>query len=329
MRWTRNSLLLSLCAILALAAFGCSNDSPSPVATTGVSASGVSEQSLSVEEALMQLMTLTNAQLETSGAGYRVHVAEWFGLGYPGSDMRVVFFSNVGNKQLAHHFVPADPRRAWGTGGTSINYCIDSTEGATTSGLTTPQTTAAIDRAMDTWQNVTCATIPLVRLADHPVDVGVVQFINGLGGSPIVAADITHAGWFPAGILNPNTIAVTFTFIFIDGNGNPTDIDSNRKLDTAFREIYYNDAFDWQIDPGCQLCPPIDVETVALHEVGHGLSQGHFGKAFLDAAGKPGLSGLHFSPTAVMMAGYAGEKQDLTGSDEGGHCSIWAQWPNN
>ena len=41
-----------------------------------------------------------------------------------------------------------------------------------------------------------------------------------------------------------------------------------------------------------------DIETVALHEAGHGLSQGHFGKAFRTV--KNGK--LHFSPRAVMNA---------------------------
>ena len=35
------------------------------------------------------------------------------------------------------------------------------------------------------------------------------------------------------------------------------------------------------------------------------------------------------SPKAVMNALYVAPFRDLTGSDEGGHCSIWAQWPNN
>jgi hypothetical protein len=64
---------------------------------------------------------------------------------------------------------------------------------------------------------------------------------------------------------------------------------------------------------------------VALHESGHGLSQGHFGKAFgTDANGK-----IHFSPLAVMNAAYSGVQQDLKGSDNAGHCSVWASWPNN
>jgi hypothetical protein len=128
--------------------------------------------------------------------------------------------------------------------------------------------------------------------------------------SPSNAADITRAGWLPAGLLPPNVIAVTFTFMFVDAAGNPTDIDNNNKIDTAFGEILYNDAFTWQINGD------IDVESIALHESG-ALSQGHFGKAFItDSNGK-----VHFAPKAVMNAAYSGIQQEIKSTDNGGHCS--------
>jgi hypothetical protein len=30
-----------------------------------------------------------------------------------------------------------------------------------------------------------------------------------------------------------------------------------------------------------------------------------------------------------MNAAYSGVQRSLTGADKGGHCSIWASWPNN
>jgi hypothetical protein len=67
-----------------------------------------------------------------------------------------------------------------------------------------------------------------------------------------------------------------------------------------------------------------DVESVALHEFGHGLSQAHFGEAFLtDSNGK-----VHFAPLAVMNAGTDRVSQELLGTDVAGHCSIWGNWPN-
>jgi len=271
----------------------------------------------SVQDASWQiwnLMSQINAGL--AAKSYRVDRAEYITLGVAGAIGQTVFFKDRGNKQLDSHYVPGDPRRG---GRTNITYLVDQMEGAV-DGLTVAQTTAAIDRAMTTWNNVNCSTMPIAKLPNvGGVDLGVAEFENGMGGAPSNAADITHAGWVPAGILPPDVLAVTFTFMFVDAAGNPTDIDNNNKTDTAFSEIYYNDAFAWQINGG------IDVETVALHESGHGLSQGHFGKAFsIDSNGK-----IHFSPRAVMNATYSGIQQSLAVTDNDGHCGIWAKWPNN
>jgi hypothetical protein len=271
----------------------------------------------SVQDASAQiwnLMSQINAGL--AAKSYRVDQAEYITLGEAGAIGQTVFFNDRGNKQLASHYVPGDPRRG---GRTNITYIVDQTEGAV-DGLAVAQTTAAIDRAMTTWNNVACSTIPITKLPDIPgVDLGVVEFQSGLGGSQSNAADITHAGWLPAGLLPPNVLAVTFTFMFVDASGNPTDIDNNNKIDTAFSEILYNDAFTWQINGD------VDVESIALHESGHGLSQGHFGKAFsTDSNGK-----VHFAPRAVMNAAYTGIQQSIKGTDNGGHCSNWGKWPNN
>lgn len=264
--------------------------------------------------AVSALGNTANAALQTSGAGYRVEYAELLTDAGSNEAGITVFFNNRGNKQIPAHYVPGDPRRG---GGTNITYTIDQTEGAVDA-LSQAQTDAAIGRAMTTWDNVNCSTIPIDAVGNPGTDLGVVEFLNGLGGSPFWFADITHAGWLPGGILAPNVIAVTFTFVWTDGLGNPTDIDNNGKADVAFREILYNDAFTWQINAN------IDVETIALHEAGHGLSQDHFGTAFLTGNGK-----LHFAPRAVMNAAYSGIQQTIDQTDNGGHCSIWAQWPNN
>lgn len=253
-----------------------------------------------------------NAALTAGAANYRLEYAELLSSDEAG---QTIFFNNRGNKQLGAHFIPGDPLRG---GGTNITYTIDQTEG-TVDALSQAQTNAAIRRAMTTWDNVACSNIPIDAVGNPGTDLGVIEFLNGLGGSPVWYADLTHAGWVPAGTFAPNTIAVTFTFIWIDGFGNPTDLDNNGLADVAFREILYHDAFNWQINAN------IDVETVALHEAGHGLSQGHFGKAFINASnGK-----LHFAPRAVMNAGYSGIQQTIDQTDNAGHCSIWGSWPNN
>ncbi len=258
-----------------------------------------------------------NARLDARGAAYRLATAEW--ITKPGAvegSGIYVYFEDRGNKNVGVHWVPGDPRRG---GHEGITYIVDQTEGATSSGLTTEATTMAIDRAMDTWNSVGCSTLPIVRLDDIPgLDLGVMEYLNGLGGLPGPVADITHAGWLPAGLLPDYVIGVTYTFWFVDPEGNPTDINNDHLFDAAFREILYNDYFDWRIDDH------MDVETIALHEAGHGLSQAHFGSAFsTESNGK-----LHFNPRALMNAAYSGVQHEVTKTDLAGHCSIWASWPN-
>ncbi|MBW2256751.1 MAG: hypothetical protein JRI25_19445 [Deltaproteobacteria bacterium] len=258
-----------------------------------------------------------NATLAADGANVRVYVAE--ALTSDGNSI-TIYAKDVGNKQLTAHWVKGDP---WRGGWTDISWIVDESEGATASGLTAADTYAAIDRAMATWDGVDCSTIPLYSMGSYDYDFGYVQFLLGYGGVPTWFADVTHAGWLPGGfydLLAPGgsnfILGVTFTFIWVDDvTEEPTDMNGDHKNDTAFREIYYNDNFTWNIDAN------FDVETIALHEVGHGLSQAHFGTIFVTPSGH-----LQFAPRAVMNAAYSGVQQELTGTDIAGHCSIWASW---
>ncbi len=108
-------------------------------------------------------------------------------------------------------------------------------------------------------------------------------------------------------------LAVTFTFIWTN-NGLPADMDKNGRSDVAFRGNYYSDSYEWRMDDH------YDVETIALHETGHGMSLAHFGTAFRTTAnGK-----LHFSPLSVMNAAYTGIHHDLLPTDLAGFCSVWS-----
>ncbi|MGH7571371.1 MAG: hypothetical protein ACREMK_05955 [Gemmatimonadota bacterium] len=271
-----------------------------------------------------------NAQLEAKGANFRVAMAEY--VTHEKSDElgQVIFAKDRGNRRLVFDFVPADPLRG---NRVNITYVVDLADGTTANGLTAAETEGAIDNAMATWDAQTCSDLQMTKNPSLNFDVGVVQAILGFGGIPafLAFADVIHAGWLPGAFfeaLRPGgateILGITFTIIFVDGAGNPVDRDGNGRGDAAFREIYYNDNFGWGIDvPG--FFPVFDVETVALHEAGHGISQGHFGKIFRTIAnGK-----LHFSPVAVMNAAVFGQKQELLGTDVGGHCNNWANWPNN
>ena len=261
------------------------------------------------EAAIRALVEDSNARLQNEGLAVVIERA--FYITASPEAGQTIFF-NDRTKQLSFHFVPGDPRR-FGGDNTDIAYMVDQVDAGN---LSIETTTAAIDRAMATWSGVNCSTIPIASLPNPSFNLGVVQ-----GGFPAfsLGADITHAGWVD--FLSYPILGVAFPFVFLDSADEPTDIDDNGKLDIAFWELYYSNAFTWADDGVSN----IDVETIALHEAGHGLDQGHFGKFFgTNANGK-----FHFAPRAVMNAGYTGPQRSLLGTDTGGHCSIWGSWPNN
>lgn len=235
-----------------------------------------------------------------------------------------VYFKDTGNKKLSSVFVPNDPRNETGT---AVPYIIDGTELGTSSGMSEFETYVAIVRSMDTWGEVTCSSgleIPLDGVTGF--DVGYVQYLLGFGGiAGYFPGTIVHAGVLPSAFFDAvdedggnNILGVTFTFDWIE------DIDQDGKGDVAIKEIYMNDGFNWQDEPNDVLFNDIyDFETVILHESGHGLCQGHFGKAIQSGNGK-----LHFSPAALMNSGYSVGRREVTETDLSGHCGIWASWPN-
>jgi hypothetical protein len=312
--------------IILFIAFSCENESPQKSTVTldpsllsslqGKDRSGARIRPPNSSE----LLTAVNASLASRGLQIEASMFEYFGSDQLG---KTVFFSNRGNKQLGADFVPGDPRRG---GDADIKYVIDNTESTTGSGLTSAQTNGAIISAMNTWDAVGCSSgLTINTFGPVAIDLGIVQNILGQGGNGSLFTDLMHAGFLPGEFFDALTpggsdfiLGVTFTFTWVSG-GTATDIDNNGKADVAFREIYYNDAFSWKIGS------TFDVQTVALHEAGHGLSQAHFGEAFrTDANGM-----IHFDPRAVMNAAYSGVQRTIAKTDEAGHCSNWASWPLN
>lgn len=279
----------------------------------------ISASAIADEFEVSPLLQELNGQLQFMGSNLEIERAEYVTTADGPEFGRTLLAKNVGNKELGSHFVPFDARRAWSGPDSAITWINDTVDGASASGLSSADTAAAIRSAMGTWQGVNCSNLPLNDLGDIGVDLGVVQNILGFGGTQLIFADLSHAGWLPAGFFDALApggsgfiLGVTFTFNFVGG-----DTNNDGRGDTAFREIYYNDNFFWAINAN------IDVETVALHEAGHGLSQGHFGSLFFDNNGN-----LHLAPAAVMNAAYTGVRQNLQGTDNGGHCTNWGSWPN-
>lgn len=249
---------------------------------------------------------------------FKVYMAEYMASGASAQLGRIVFFEDRGNKQLAGDFVPALAL----DGTTDISYYVDNTRPS--GDLPAAVTESAIDRAMATWNGLNCSELGITKVPSDNIATGFIAFLFGYGGSLDYRADVVHAGWLPReffDLLDEDggdfILGVTFTIIFTDSEGNLVDTDNNGKYDVAWREIYYNDELSWQDGD------TFDVETIALHEAGHGLSQAHFGAAFVTGANNK----LHFAPRAVMNAAYSGVQTDIKGSDKGGHCSNWSSWP--
>ncbi len=272
------------------------------------------------EEEIRRMMSSVNDELAFMGENVRLAVVEYVTTGE--NEGQTVYFDDRA-KQMGTHWVPGDPRRG---GYWDISWLSDQVDGAA-NGLSLAETQVAVGSALATWEGVKCSTIPLIELPDFGMDWGYVQWLVGMGGVEGWYADITQAGWLPGEFfdetLGPGAsgevLGVTFTFGWVNPAGEFTDIDGDGKDDVAFREIYYNNAFTW----GIGTSNPIDVETIVLHETGHGLSQGHFGKLFRTK--KNGK--FHFAPRSLMNTGYTGVQQHITGTDLAGHCSIWASWP--
>lgn len=269
------------------------------------------------DDPVVQRMKQINAQLASQGLGIAVEAIEYLTIGQGRPSNRI--------HAQPFRWVPNDARRL--ADGENITYLVDQSDGATASGLTNAQTELAIDDALTTWSDDhALRKVTIVKRADSGADPDIFDFFFGFGGfgNPFLA-DIVDAGWLPAAFFAAvtgapnNVLAFSVTFIFVDANGNPTDINGDSYLDTALNEVYYNDRFGepgtpragnpWGINVNL---PGIDVETVALHENGHSLELGHFGPP----------------PSAVMNPVYAGIRHVPFASDDAGMNAVWGSWPN-
>lgn len=230
---------------------------------------------------------------------------------------QIDFFSRDGSRASARNFqkefrwVPEDARR--GSSGSGLTYLLDGSWGEETpSGVERPAAEAAVRRAAGTWARESClAGVPLTEVAhDGTSDVTVFDFLVGDGGfGDPFAADVVVAG-FPEGLeefLGPDTLAFSVTFVFVDGSGEPTDVDGDRHLDTALNEIYLSPAAGWSVDAFGSA--GFDVETAALHELGHALGLGHFSPP----------------PESVMSPVYSGVERQLHSIDRAALCLVYGR----
>lgn len=226
---------------------------------------------------------------------------------------QIDFFNRDGSRASARNFqqefrwVAGDPRR--GSSGPGLTYLLDGSWGErTASGIDRPAVEAAARRAAGTWAGEPClAGVSLAEVAhDGTSDVTVFDFlVSGGGFGDPFAADVVVAG-FPEGMaefFGPDTLAFSVTFVFVDGTGEPTDVDGDRHLDTALNEIYLNPAHDWSLGADGSF---FDLETAALHELGHALGLGHFSPP----------------PDSVMSPVYSGVERELHSIDRAALCVV-------
>lgn len=317
----RYSLVGAIAASIAISA--CAPESTQPVSPgTDVQGPAFAKAQPTTGDVVNAKLREINAGLAAAGAHYAVDIAE-ISLSPKASsvDKAQIVYAFDHTHRLSSKWVPGDARRE--ADGNNITYMNDqSFMTANGAGNAEP----SIDASFSTWGQVNCGKLSIVK---RPYDG---DFHSAFFGGDVFAADIYTLGFLPGIyfdlVLGPgaseSVLGVTFTFVFGDfdaqGNFTPSDVDNNGREDTALKEVWYNDAFTWTTTNTTD----IDIQTVALHENGHTLEMGHFGKVSVNtSAGK-----LQVSPRAVMNAFILGVLRTPLGTDNASYCSNWASWPN-
>ncbi len=250
--------------------------------------------------------------------GIALEKAEYMGDGREG----LVIFANDKTLNLGSRWVPNDVRRG---GDDDINYLVFQPL-STANG--TINSEPSIDASFNTWNNISsCNNVELVKNADNGVFPSAILTLGGQPGDPSVS-DINTVGFLPGVIFDAVlgagasefVLGVTFTFVYIDEDGNALDTNGDGKSDTAFKEIWYNDNFLWTDELGQ---PGVDIETVALHENGHALEKGHIGIGVFN----PHTNEVRFTPRAVLNAAYFGALRVPQAMDHRSHCGTFGKWP--
>lgn len=327
--------LAALMVVSAVGLAACSDDtvSPDPQMTPEASwsqlvagPSGLTAVGESIDD--------INAALAARGANYAVARAEYV-LAANASGPLVdradhTIFANNRQLRLPSRWVPGDERRA--ADGNNITFLnFQPLMGANAGSL---DSEPAVDASFATWDAQQCTTLDLVKRVDNSVFPSAIIGFTGLPNAPF-AADIATIGFLPGAFFelleegaSENVLGVTFTLVWGTNTPDgfvPSDVDNDGRNDTALKEVWYNDNFNWSTEGG-----GVDIETVALHENGHALELGHFGMihaTFNNGRGNDRLGTLHVSPRAVMNAIILGTLRSPLGTDNSSYCSNFEGWP--
>lgn len=321
------ALLGVVAAVFMLA--GCTDQATAPTAVPGrpsFSAIGTGDEPVGFSDKLADV----NRQAAASGARAVIQRAELLlAPNAPVNTPRIIF-ANDRELRLSTRWVWGDLRRL-ATNGELTRVVFGPFARATVGGAAE----AAFDASFATWNAVTCSNIAVRKIALAPGRLPSGILIPGA----FPPADINDVGFLPAALFDAFlgagasqfVIGVTFTSVFIEvdpnglpildsqGNPIPTDIDRDGRFDTAFKEVWFNDGLGYSTNG---TLGTIDIETAALHEHGHALELGHFGKI----AGDPKTGKLHVSPRAVMNAALLGTLRTPLGTDNAALCGNYAGW---
>lgn len=325
--------LFALLCLPALVLTSCQKDSPTESIETDSSTENLTlkfdtpfnnldfpEEKIQLNDGIVEEIRLASSQLtainaELKDKGIAILKVEAMSENSP----IIMFDKQLNVVRLGSSWVANDPRRG---GNTNITYNVFTPFSLANGILPTAE---IHDDAFERWENASnCGGATLVKQENPGTFNSTILSLQGVTSDPF--SDINIVGHLPPAIfglvgLGESTLGVAFTFVFLDENGEPTDIDNDNLADTSLKEVWYNDGYTWTNDPSNNPSDT-DLASVITHEIGHTLEAGHFGTGTFNQ--KKGT--IKYSPRAVMNALYFEALSDLQNTDRASYCNTFSNW---